>query len=1010
MGGRAHPPGGSPVAHAIAGATYRYARPTLALIVSELAPAYEEPLWTSVSAAAEAAGVNLLCFVGGQLAVHTTAPAVHTTAPASESLLASARNAIYEFVRPGIVDAAVVVTSSIGVGVPLDELQARVLQLTRRADEPRRVRGSLPVVSLGVALEGVPSVVADSVSGMREAVTHLVERHNCRRIAFIRSPEGQCTPEELRPGGHILLSAHERYDAYRQALENVGIALDPDLVVTEDSVSGVSPIVELLDHRGVNLDAIMVANDAMAFPVIEELRRRGLQVPQDVRVVGFDDMFESRFSVPSLTTVRQPLAAMGRQATEMALAMLRGETVESVKIPTNLTVRESCGCPPEQMVTADTMTRTVNTTAAAVHTTAADEIPRRLEASQREAVVRDAGLRILGESEPDGVVAALADGLPRIGVERALVVLYEDDAYLGGGASTSPSANGPTSLKATPPKGSDRARSATVVLAFLYPEDVSDQGLVVDDGTKHHRGAPSRRFDGAAFVPPEFLPSDRRFSFVVEPLTAAESRAGAGAGAGIHHRTHHRTHQRLLGYVLFEPGPLDGVSYDALRGYLSSALHAALFSESMRRRAEQLQATVEAVGSIRHCFGSALYGGSSEVDGGAAPDRLAQHIVDTLQRRLGVDFAGIFLVEEQGATYWTGTGEVGARMRADGLRLRIGGSSAVGQAALTQRAQFVSDQDLARADLGFPSGSSTGVGSRETVRDQQNGTSYPIRVGDRYLPDTRAELALPLLGRQGLLGVLSLRSTVPGAIRRSDIDGLQVLADQVAGAIENAEQLKESQAAVRELRAAQRRYQQQAWSDYLAAVRIPGYELGGNDDSPLPDETVAREVERALSEERPVVLGPDDDPDWAGTLHRAGTHHRDASALVVPINYSGAPIGALGIHDDASRSWTEDEVSLVTAVVERMGLAAENLRLLDETQRRVATERLTQAITARMRQTLDIGQVLQAAVRGFAEAFDAEEVAIRLTPPTDFGGTHHPCGQSARFGRQHGLSGEDEEL
>jgi GAF domain-containing protein len=232
-------------------------------------------------------------------------------------------------------------------------------------------------------------------------------------------------------------------------------------------------------------------------------------------------------------------------------------------------------------------------------------------------------------------------------------------------------------------------------------------------------------------------------------------------------------------------------------------------------------------------------------------------------------------------------------------------------------------------------------------------------------------MALPIVGRAGeSLGALTIQSERPRAFSEEDVTVLQVIADQLGSAIESVNLLQRTQAALRELEATQRRYQQQAWSDYLTASRISGYEVKRENLPPLGDE-VRREIEAALERQAPTTMAND-----------AAEMPEDGAALVVPITHrSGAVMGALGIHDDPGREWTDDEIALIQAVVERMGLAAENLRLLDETQRRVAMEQLTQDITGRMRQSLDVEQVLRAAVEGFVDAFDVDEVHLRLVDP-----------------------------
>ncbi len=109
--------------------------------------------------------------------------------------------------------------------------------------------------------------------------------------------------------------------------------------------SGARAVGVLLDERGAKIDVVVAASDAMALGAIDALRARGLAVPGDVAVAGFDDVEEARFSAPALTTVRQPLHEQGRRAVELLCAKIRGEAVpEQVTLHTEIVTRQSCGC------------------------------------------------------------------------------------------------------------------------------------------------------------------------------------------------------------------------------------------------------------------------------------------------------------------------------------------------------------------------------------------------------------------------------------------------------------------------------------------------------------------------------------------------------------------------------------------------------------------------------------------------------------------------------------------
>ena len=160
--------------------------------------------------------------------------------------------------------------------------------------------------------------------------SHLIHLGH-RRIAFV---EGR--PE--------LWCSRARFDGYRAGLETAGLVVDGDLIMPgEFSYESGFRAGEHLFDRPVPPTAVFVSSDQMALGVYEALRRRGLRVPEDVSVVGFDDVPEASWSSPPLTTVRQPLADMGRLAVRTVQRLVRNETIESprVELATELVVRSS---------------------------------------------------------------------------------------------------------------------------------------------------------------------------------------------------------------------------------------------------------------------------------------------------------------------------------------------------------------------------------------------------------------------------------------------------------------------------------------------------------------------------------------------------------------------------------------------------------------------------------------------------------------------------------------------
>ncbi|MET7400577.1 LacI family DNA-binding transcriptional regulator [Dactylosporangium sp. NPDC005572] len=197
--------------------------------------------------------------------------------------------------------------------------------------ELRRLAIPLAVIDpAGVPALDVPTVGATNWAGGLSATQHLLSLGH-RRIGFIAGPTR-------------LLCSRARLDGYGAALAAADLRIEPELVQPgdfhhESGCAGADALLALETPP----TAIFAASDQMAFGAFEAVRRRGLRVPDDVSVVGFDDLPESRWTSPPLTTVRQPLTEMGLLAARTVLRMAAGEEIETprVELATELVVRHS---------------------------------------------------------------------------------------------------------------------------------------------------------------------------------------------------------------------------------------------------------------------------------------------------------------------------------------------------------------------------------------------------------------------------------------------------------------------------------------------------------------------------------------------------------------------------------------------------------------------------------------------------------------------------------------------
>jgi len=202
-------------------------------------------------------------------------------------------------------------------------------------------RSAYPVVVVGRAphLPQANVVGLDDVHGGEIATRHLLEVHGVSRIAHISGPLGH-------------QSAQDKLAGYRAALMAAAIAPDPALEVDGDySDSGGYEAAEELFRRGAAFEAVFAANDQMALGAAEALRAHGLAVPDDILLVGYDDILLARYASPPLTSVQGDMAAVGALAARRLLSLVDGrDAPEHVTfLPTSLVVRRSCGCQAESI-------------------------------------------------------------------------------------------------------------------------------------------------------------------------------------------------------------------------------------------------------------------------------------------------------------------------------------------------------------------------------------------------------------------------------------------------------------------------------------------------------------------------------------------------------------------------------------------------------------------------------------------------------------------------------------
>lgn len=211
-----------------------------------------------------------------------------------------------------------------------------VLNPRRNDKELSRVtKEDVPLVIIGASeLPHAYTVSTDDRTAPAERLTEHLIKLGHTRIAHISY------------GGLEYQGADERYQGYRQALAEVALPYDPALLRTGDysAASGFLAMTSLLEAHA-DFTALFASNDTVALGAMAALRQRGLRIPEDVAVVGYDDIPMAAYAAPPLTTIRSPALEHGRLAGEMLIKLIRGEPVNKMQIQLelNLIVRESCG-------------------------------------------------------------------------------------------------------------------------------------------------------------------------------------------------------------------------------------------------------------------------------------------------------------------------------------------------------------------------------------------------------------------------------------------------------------------------------------------------------------------------------------------------------------------------------------------------------------------------------------------------------------------------------------------
>lgn len=379
-------------------------------------------------------------------------------------------------------------------------------------------------------------------------------------------------------------------------------------------------------------------------------------------------------------------------------------------------------------------------------------------------------------------------------------------------------------------------------------------------------------------------------------------------------------------------------------------------------------------------------------------ESLSRQVVDLVRDRFGLYYAALFLLDDTGsyAVLEAGSGEAGRIMKEQRHSLEIGGLSMVGAACARREARIALD-----------------VGEE------------PVRFDNPLLPETRSEMALPLMVGDHVLGALDVQSTEQSAFSEEDIAVLQLVADQVAVAVDNALKFSEEGEvleATSPLFRVSRRLASAVTTDDIVQVMLASIaetEADGcavarltiSPDGEVESATFLGNWDRRGASQFPVgVTLPasawpvpleriasfwiieditqekDDLDDMRQLLARFGGR----GFVNVPLRVAGRMVGFVSIHRYEAGPFSPVSIRLYETLADQAAVALEVARLLDEAQRRAVREQTISRVSARMRETLDTDTVLKTAVDEIAGALGLAALDLRLGTEPDLIGRGFP--------------------
>ncbi|MCX7820673.1 MAG: substrate-binding domain-containing protein [Brevinematales bacterium] len=229
-------------------------------------------------------------------------------------------NSIFSLVNTNNTDG-IILTSTIFPFIKKSDVKEFLAKINKK---------NIPIVLFSYQIENYQCIITNPKKAIINAIEHLIYKHNAKKIAFIKGPENS---EE----------ANERFEAYIEGLKKNNIEFDSSLIIKGNfnKVDGYNGVEELIKKRKIFPDAIIASNDPMCIGALEYLKENNIKVPEEIKLIGFDDILETKTTIPAITTIKQPLEKMTRIAVELFLNKSENNIIS---VDSELVIRESCGC------------------------------------------------------------------------------------------------------------------------------------------------------------------------------------------------------------------------------------------------------------------------------------------------------------------------------------------------------------------------------------------------------------------------------------------------------------------------------------------------------------------------------------------------------------------------------------------------------------------------------------------------------------------------------------------